>query len=64
MRFYRHGTPRPAHLESRVVQYFAIFPVTIEKETRWLEWVMIRQDYIRRTYAHHSADIWKNQAFL
>lgn len=35
----------PREGETRVVTYFAFFPVTINHETRWLETVTVKEQY-------------------
>lgn len=43
---------------SRVVRRFAIFPITIMDETRWLEIVYLRQRYYKLSY------MWGNTEFV
>lgn len=46
--------------ETRVVIKFALFPITADGETVWLEWVHLQQ-----TYSTNYADSgWKNTAFV
>lgn len=40
MRWYK---PIPG--ETKIKRKFALFPITIERETRWLEWVVIQYHY-------------------
>jgi hypothetical protein len=43
MRFQR---PKPGQI--RVAKWFAIFPITLHYECRWLEWVYVQQKYVER----------------
>lgn len=53
---------KPRHGQERMVRFFAILPVTCEDETRWLEWVIVRQVYqLRRDILHRS--YWVNMGF-
>lgn len=36
---------RPNVLDVRYRTFFALFPITIENETRWLEVVKVREEY-------------------
>lgn len=36
---------QPIHGDIKTKKKFAIFPITINYETRWLEWVNIRYKY-------------------
>ncbi len=36
---------RPEHGDIRVRRMFAFFPMTIGRETRWLEWVRCKERY-------------------
>lgn len=44
MRFYK-----PKLETKRIHKWFALFPVTIDNETRWLERVEVEQIYIKTT---------------
>jgi hypothetical protein len=44
MRFHRE--PNPEDGTSEIVSFFAIFPVTIDNETRWLEFVAVKKVYM------------------
>jgi len=57
MRFYNHNVVSG---ETRVKQFFAFFPVTIKKETRWLEKVIIEQKYS----LYWDGAGWYNEKFL
>lgn len=46
----------PERGETRVKQWFAILPVEIDDDTRWLEWVIVKQT--------HGRYIWYNDAFI
>lgn len=37
---------KPEYGTTKIVRLFAILPIAIEKETRWLEWVKIRKEYV------------------
>jgi hypothetical protein len=55
----------PNHFETRVIEKFAWFPITItsagfKKETRWFEKVLIKQYYIINRYQSK----WVNECFL
>jgi hypothetical protein len=53
---------RPDNRERRVVKRFALFPITIYRETRWLETVYIKQSYniwTAQVFSH-----WENEEFL
>lgn len=41
--------------ETRVKQWFAFLPVEIDDDTRWLEWVTVKQRY---------GYMWYNDAFI
>ena len=51
MRWYK-----PEMGEVRIIKKFAILPITINGETRWLEWVKIRQKF--------AITIWINDEFV
>ncbi len=70
-KLYRH----PSTYDKRVVSWFAILPVRIEGETRWLERVWVRQSYktfsiwtegfadsLRYNFGQHGR--WNNVEFL
>lgn len=40
--------------QTRIIKKFALFPITIGNETRWLERVWIEQKIIKYIYIHHS----------
>ena len=46
--------------EARKVRRFAIFPITLGQETRWLEWVTIRQHW---GYNGLSVEGWQDDWF-
>lgn len=46
----------PKRGDVRVIKKFAIFPITINGETRWLEWVRIRQTF--------AITIWIDEGFV
>lgn len=46
----------PNRGDFRVIKKFAILPITINGETRWLEWVRIRQEFV--------ATIWIDDEFV
>lgn len=46
--------------EARKVRRFAIFPITLGQETRWLEWVTIRQHW---GYNGFSVEGWQDDWF-
>ncbi len=48
---------------SRTVRWFAILPVTIGNETRWLEYVTVNQKYRVRTGMSFAGSGWKNESF-
>lgn len=59
--------PRPG--DEKIVKKFALFPITICEETRWLEWVTIK--YVYRSYAHtdmygdrYLAYRWSKETFI
>ncbi len=56
MKFIRH-----AHGDRRVIKRFALFPITICYETRWLETVYIKQRY--NTYSLNIFYDWENEEF-
>lgn len=37
----------PEHGATRIVSRFLWLPLTMDHETRWLEWALIRQEYVR-----------------
>ena len=51
---------RPFSFDTRVRSYFAFLPVTAGNETRWLEWVTVREEYFE------AADyrVWVPKEFL
>lgn len=51
MRFYK-----PDYRDKRVKTWFAVLPVTIDRETRWLEKVTVEQYYLYGT--------WGNRCFV
>lgn len=56
MRFFT-----PKHGEQRTIKKFLWFPVTINKETRWLETAIIRQEY--KIFIIPEYDGWRNISF-
>lgn len=39
------GSPKPKHLNIRIVKRFLLFPCRIKDDCRWLEIVRIRQQF-------------------
>ncbi len=65
MRFYTKKN-YPKEGDTRVVKYFALLPVEIDDEMRWLESVEIKQKF---TAYYHGMDdgwslSWQNVKFL
>lgn len=59
----------PSLGEGRVKSWFALLPVRIGYETRWLERVTVRQEYARFCYGnksggHNYRNEWSNEEFL
>ncbi|ACA57324.1 hypothetical protein CLK_A0105 (plasmid) [Clostridium botulinum A3 str. Loch Maree] len=50
---------KPQHHEIRTIRKFLIFPLTIKSETRWLEFV-----YIRQWYDDYYFRAWRNDYFV
>ena len=50
----------PLLFEHRTIRRFAILPVKIENEVRWLEWVTILQIYEENAFGYG----WHNEEFL
>jgi len=48
----------------RTIWKFAIFPITIGKETRWLEKVTIQQTYVRSGCSAGSFSGWSDDTFV
>ena len=40
----------------KIVKKFALFPITVGEETRWLEWVNIKYVYYGKTYTFSFCD--------
>lgn len=60
MRFYK-----PELETKRIHQWFAIIPVTIDNETRWLERVEVEQIYINTTTPSGEPEPnWYNLKFI
>jgi len=57
---------RPENGDTRVIDKFAIFPVTVGLERRWLERVKYEQvfnkDYVN--YESFDSECWKNVRFI
>ena len=45
-----------------IKKWFAFFPIEINGETRWLEFVKVKGYYHRQGYSGHWS--WKNVAFV
>lgn len=52
---------RPRVLDVRYKTFFALFPVTIKDETRWLEVVKVREVY---RYSSWAGYYWKRTDFV
>lgn len=52
--------------KKRVIRYFALFPVTIDGDRRWLETVEIEQEYkcYFEGFEDGSSYSWENMKFL
>ena len=60
MRFYK-----PKLETKRIHKWFALFPVTIKNETRWLERVEVEQIYVNKTsLLGYSEPNWRNLKFM
>lgn len=59
---------KPKVGDVRVKRWFAIFPVTIKGETRWLEKVTVKQVYLSENYRNELGELktmyeWNNVEF-
>lgn len=55
---------KPTQLgETRIKTFFAIFPITIGTETRWLEKVTVEQEYSRIDF-DQAPDMWLSIKFI
>lgn len=52
---------KPTKGDERIIKRFAIFPILVEREYRWLEWCYIKQTWYHRIF---EDDCWKNIAFV
>lgn len=50
--------------DKRVVERFALVPITIGDETRWLEWCTIAQTYISTWTSQGELGMWSDDCFL
>jgi hypothetical protein len=55
---------RPSLGQIRIDSFFAIFPVYIGNEIRWLERVKIKQIYSSGSAADYTDDHWKDIEFV
>lgn len=49
------------HGDVRVVKRFALFPMYIGEEGRWLQWVRVKQTFNKSFF---NSDWWSNSEFL
>ncbi len=61
MRFYHHHKPMADQLRLR--KFFAVLPITIGCETRWLETVIIEESF-RPGDPPWSGDTWRPKRFI
>lgn len=54
--------PKPLPCDERIIKKFAIFPIKIGYEIRWLEMVTIKQRYV--FYRSYSDCYWNNICFI
>ena len=56
----------PIEYEIRIKSWFAIFPITIGNETRWLERVTVKQELLKKYYTYQEGYSlrWNNFEFL
>jgi hypothetical protein len=54
MRFFTKEKRMPKVGDKRIVKYFALLPVEIDGETRWLESVEIKKEF--KAYYHGLTD--------
>ena len=54
---------KPEHWDTKIKRKFALFPIRIGDEVRWLEWVTIRYRFI---YAEteYDSDVWVKESFV
>ena len=50
--------------DTRTIKVFALMPITIGDETRWLEWCTIKQTYITDVAYERTIGDWVNACFL
>jgi len=59
MRFFK-----PEYKSLRIQKWFALLPVTIGKETRWLEKVEVEQIYLDKiSRSGQAKSAWHNKSF-
>lgn len=47
---------QPQWGDTRIIKRFALFPITVGSETRWLEWCYIKQ--------HYGITMWLEDGFV
>lgn len=57
--------------DCRTRRWFALFPTTVyisdsKKETRWLQWVTVKQEYVEGFVGVNEAPVyfWSNEGFI
>lgn len=56
--------PAPVEGNLRVIEFFAWLPVTMGLETRWLEWVIVQQQYSEvKVFNSDIYDMWERSYF-
>lgn len=53
---------KPTDGTTRVIKCFALFPICIVRECRWLEWCYIKQVYYRAAGYYDAT--WNNDKFV